>query len=150
MTLVEVQRYARQILVRDVGRGGQEALLAATVPAQGSGQALDAAVELLEAAGVRVARAEASAPAELAGRLLGPGAYVDRRAACPLCAAAFFAAQPLADQGEDFAVAFGLGALIASEVLLSILDAARPPLAMTLVPSARVVNPVRKDCTCRS
>jgi len=150
MTAAEVQRYARQILIRDVGRAGQETWLASRVRARGSGPALAAAVELLRAAGVQVEQEDGGAPAEIEGRVLGASAFADRRAACPACLERFLASQPQDPGDEQAAVAFGLGSLVASDVLLGLLDPARPPQAMALAPRPRAADPVRAGCTCRS
>lgn len=146
----DVQRYARQILVPQVGRPGQERWLAARVEAAGEGSALDAAVELLIAAGVAVDRGDRVAGnARLGELLLGETAFADRRAACSSCLTAFFNAQPLGPLSEAPAVAFAAGAGAAAEVLLQLLDPARPPLAMAFVPEPRRASIPREGCPCR-
>jgi len=145
----DVQRYARQILVPQVGRLGQERWLAARVEAAGEGRALDTAIELLTAAGVGIDRREAVAPARLGEVLLGETAFADSRAGCEACLAAFFSEQPLGPQAEAPAAAFAAGAGAAAEVLLQLLDPARPPIAMAFVPEPRRANVPREGCACR-
>jgi hypothetical protein len=147
----DVQRYARQILVTQIGRPGQERWLASRVEAAGSGRALEIAAEFLEAAGVAVDRRDLDASPRLGDILLAETAFADRRAACDACLEAFFDAQPPASPGEDMAVAFAAGAGAAAEVLLGLLpDAKRSPIAMAFVPEPRHVAPAREGCSCLS
>jgi hypothetical protein len=154
----DLQRYARQVLIADVGRAGQELWLSAHLRAMGRGPALDAALELIRAAGPQVElRPELQASAEvrpdvrseIGGLLLGPTAFADRRAACEACLDAFFAAQPDPPASEAGAVAFAVGAGAAAEVLLGLLDPHRPAIGMAFVPQARRVRVAREECGCR-
>jgi hypothetical protein len=158
LSSADVQRYARQILIPQVGRLGQERWLAARVEAAGAGRALDAAVELLTAAGVPIDHREVIGPIagdeaigrmpRLAGLLVGETAFADSRAACEACLSAFFAQLPLALPDEAMAAAFAAGAGAAAEVLLLLLDPARSPIAMTFVPEPRRVSARREGCSC--
>jgi hypothetical protein len=152
LSAAEVQRYARQILLAQVGRLGQERWLASRVAAAGGGHALDTAVELLTAAGVHVDRGEmpSSKTARLAGLWLGETAFADSRAACEACLTALFEAQPPAPPEELAASAFATGAAAAGEVLLQLLDPTRYPLCMALVPEPRRVAAAREGCACRA
>lgn len=55
LTEPQIQRYARQILLREVGGRGQSKLLALAVQVTGQGAALDVAAEYLAAGGARLA-----------------------------------------------------------------------------------------------
>ena len=146
---VDVQRYARHILIPRIGRSGQERWLAARVEVSGTGRALDIAVELLAAAGVQGTPVEATTPiARVAGLQLGETAFADSRAACAACLSAFFEGQPAVPPDEVTAAAFAAGAGAAAEVLLQLLDPARPPVALAFVPEARRVNARREGCSC--
>src|ERR1700733_4545535 len=132
----QVQRYARQILVPEVGRAGQERWVASKRAAPGEGAALEAAVELVAAAGVGVERTDSttaagteagptglsatglsttgSSPgptglAQLGELVLGETAFADRRAGCERCIGAFFEEQPRLAAAERSAMAFATG-----------------------------------------
>lgn len=136
------QRYARQILLREIGPAGQERLLGATLPARGRGPALEAAVELLCAAGVKVAERAGDGP-WIGGLSLGAAAFADERLGCADCRARLLATEPAAP--ERAAVAQSVGAAAAAELLLSILDAGRAPLAMCFLSTPRRVS---LECRC--
>ena len=152
LSATEVQRYARQILLQGVGRLGQERWLASRVVAAGEGRALDAAIELLTAAGVHVDRRELPGPktSRLAGLWLGETAFADSRAACQVCLTAFFDERPPAPPEEVAASAFAAGAAAAGEVLLQLLDSTRPPICMAIVPEPRRAVAAREGCACQA
>jgi hypothetical protein len=60
----QVERYSRQLLLREIGGGGQRALLSAAVELHGEGAALEVALAYLAASGVAV---EAAAPRSAVG-----------------------------------------------------------------------------------
>ena len=176
----QVQRYARQILVPEVGRAGQERWLDSRLVAIGEGEALEAAVELVSAAGVAVERDNRAAGTEagptgaasagteagptglasgtgsgptglarLGELIIGETAFVDRRAGCERCIAAFFASQPRLEAAERPAIAFATGAAAAAEALLQLLDSRRPPIGMAFAPEPRRVALAHGGPTCR-
>lgn len=62
----EIQRFSRQILVKEISGKGQEKLLRSTIQASGQSGALDVAIAALRAGGSPVERsAQTSAPAAL-------------------------------------------------------------------------------------
>ena len=79
MTLREdqVQRYGRQILLREVGGKGQEKLLNATVAVRGEGASLDEAITYLAAGGSPLDADYGVEDREWAG-LLGRDGHLDR------------------------------------------------------------------------
>jgi len=164
----QVQRYARQILVPEVGRAGQERWLDSRLVAIGEGEALEAAVELVSAAGVAVERDNRAAGTEagptglasgtgsgptglarLGELIIGETAFVDQRAGCERCIAAFFASQPRLEAAERPAIAFATGAAAAAEALLQLLDSRRPPIGMAFAPEPRRVALAHGGPTCR-
>jgi hypothetical protein len=148
----QVQRFVRQILVPEVGRGGQQRWLEARLEARGAGPALEAALELVAAAGVTVERSVlvSGAPARIGTLRLGETAFADERSACQECLMAFFAAQPASGIQERAAVAFAAGAAAAAEALVRLLDPERQPIAMVFTPEPRRARVGRPGCTCQT
>ena len=154
----DIQRYARQILLPQVGKLGQQRLLATRVIARGQGPELEAAIAWVSAAGVTVSRQSPEAPAEIDGRRLAACGFVDRRLACEACQEAFLASlasesnAAAAEPGgpvSQRAVSDAVGAAAASEVILGAIDGGRAPLALRFCPEPARALVVRKDCGCR-
>src|SRR5581483_3943036 len=104
LTNAQVQRYARQILVAQIGRAGQERFLESRVVIAGQGMAQETAAEFLAAAGVGIDRTSTGSAA--VGELrLASGAYAHVGSACEACLVAFLAGQPPAHPDEVPALA---------------------------------------------
>lgn len=128
LTESQIQRYARHILLPEVGGVGQEKLLAAEVHVRGERELVELAGDYLSAAGVRVdAHSGPGLKLELVG---GPTAIVraeDGELAVTLSPCASCAGVPLGPLGmESGAIAACLGA---SEVLRAILGLGEPARA---------------------
>ena len=170
----DIQRYARQILLADVGRQGQARWLASHVSAVGGGAALAVAIEQVRAAGVTVDDAEvAGAPAseaargrasssgfgsrsgaagiagEIGGLWLGESVCLDPRVGCAKCRQAFLAARPPPLAEEGYAVEFAVGSAAASELLLRLLDPSRPAVALAFTPVPHRARVHRTGCPCQ-
>jgi hypothetical protein len=140
----QIERWSRQILLPDVGGRGQLRLLAARVGVAGCGPVADAAVDLLQRAGIPVVAGSVPPDAEVAvdldggaagatpgtplvrGRVAGAAGSVVTLVGrpCPLCAPSW--AAPPSSTGGMLAAAAGrvAASLVAAEVMRVVL--ARP------------------------
>jgi hypothetical protein len=146
----DVERYARQIVLPEVGGHGQERLLASRVQVLGDGPASRHAADLLRRAGVQPGDAEPSAVVDLRldapassapagaplviGRMHGTHATVDALPAGSQVASRLGVERPGkgADPALQACALRALGALAASEALVLLLHPGRGARRTTL------------------
>ncbi|HUB07010.1 MAG TPA: hypothetical protein VMB50_08415 [Myxococcales bacterium] len=150
----QIQRYARQLLLPEVGGAGQERLLAARVALGAHGEAAETCGRYLEAAGVGL-----GASGLAVGGIENPerwtlgevgAAWAPPAGPCPACLAAALHALPAPPPWARSAVAQAAGALAASQLLLQILGrgTATPALWFFWPEPGRTVPRRRKACAC--
>lgn len=140
----QIERYARHILLPEVGGVGQERLLAAGVRVRGESLLVELAGDYLSAAGVQVdahsgrgLHLQCEAGAVSVG--LREGAVELRSAACVACAGEPSGPLPL----EEGSIAAALGA---SELLLRILGLGEPARAYRMDRGSLRVVPFVQRC----
>jgi hypothetical protein len=140
LTEAQVTRYARQLLLPEIGGLGQEAILSARVSLRGTGAALEAAALYLSAAGVAAVASEEHASWVVDG--VGAG-RAGGGLPCGDCLATWFGAQPRPPPSRAPAAALAAGAAASAEILLQIVDPTRAkrPFAVRVTPDAAVVHP---------
>jgi hypothetical protein len=157
LTEPQLQRYARQLLLPEIGGAGQERLLAARVDVHGEGPAADLLRTYLAAAGVsvgpggiRVASRNDAAGASWVLDDVGV-AWGSREARpCGGCLAAALAELPRPPEDLRAAVGQAAGALAASQLLLWLVGQAPNSAGVYVAwPKAERRTPIaRNGCGC--
>lgn len=119
----DIQRYGRQILLRELGGRGQRKLMEARVEVHGDGPALDGAVTYLRAGGTLVGEGGSVVLATQARAtpkalvVLGDGVAWKRADACPACFERTVASLPAASAAP--VLVGSLAALTAQRLILA-------------------------------
>ncbi len=154
LTEGQIQRYARQLLLPEIGGAGQERLLAARVAVRAAGASGEALAIYLAAAGVSLGEgglAVGSLEAPERWLLSDSGAaWAPADGPCPSCVAGALAELPAPPDWARPAAAQAAGAIAASEILLQLAGrgAATPSLWSVWPRASRGVVRRRAECRC--
>ncbi len=145
----EIQRYGRQILLRELGGRGQRKLMETTVRVAGQSAAMESAVTYLRAGGTPIDDAgsvalitrSTTAPANQATVVLGDGVVWKTADACPECFAKTLAL--LTEASASPVVLGSLAALTVQRLVLGWAD----PLGAALWDGNRLQNRAPERCS---